>query len=792
MSEHTKIQKEISSFCALCVSRCGAIATVEDGRLTALSADPSHPTGRALCIKGKVAPELVYHPDRLQYPMKRTQPKGAADPGWKRISWDEALRTIADTLKRLSEQHGPETVVFNTASPSTSAMSDSVEWVRRLRRAFGSPNQSISMELCGWGRYLANLYSYGSALPAGVMPDLENAGCILFWGYNPTVSRIAHATATSAAKKRGARLIVVDPRNAGLARQADAWLQVRPGSDGALALGLSHVLIQEGWYDHAFLRKWSNAPVLVRDDTKRLLRASDVSVGSAPDNYLVWSDASNGPVASDHGADTSSYALSGSFEVTTLDGQVTCRPVFDLWTEICAGYDPDTVEQITGVAASDITRTAKMMWHSRPVAYMAWSGLEQQSNATQSARSIGLLYALTGNYDTKGGNVEFPAVPTNNIQGDEFLSTEQREKTLGRAKRPLGPAKYDFVASADVYNAILDENPYKVRAMVNFGSNLLLAHADGARGYEALKALEFNVHVDLFMNPSAELADIVLPTTSPFESEGLKVGFEVSEDACSLVQLRRQLVEPRGEARSDIQIVFDLACYMGFGDQFWNGEINSAYRHHLSPSGLTPEALRAAPEGIRVPLQTTYQKYQAVKDGIPRGFNTPSGKLEFYSETLMDHGYPPLPDFEEPLVGHSAQPKLAARYPLILTCTKDSLYCESQHRGLPSLRRRAREPQVDMHPEAAEARNISVGDWVRIRTPHGIARARARLDKSLDPKVICGQHGWWQACPEIDAPGYDVLGENTANYNQMIAHDELDPVSGSVPLRAYVCEIEPL
>jgi anaerobic selenocysteine-containing dehydrogenase len=654
---------QIPSFCALCVSRCGAIATVEDGRLTALSADPSHPTGRALCIKGKVAPELVYHPDRLEYPMKRTQPKGATDPGWQRISWDEALKTIADNLKRLSKKYGPETVAFNTASPSTSAMSDSVEWVRRLRRAFGSPNQSISMELCGWGRYLANLYSYGSALPAGVMPDLENAGCILFWGYNPTVSRIAHATATSAAKKRGARLIVVDPRNAGLAHQADAWLQVRPGSDGALALGLSHVMIQEGWYDHAFLRCWTNAPLLVRDDTGRQLRASDMIAKAASDTYMAWSDTANGPVICKQGADTRGYAISGSFEVTTLDGSVTCRPVFELWAKICARYTPDTVEQITGVATSEVTRAAKMMWQSRPVAYMAWSGLEQQSNATQSARAIGLLYALTGNYDAKGGNVEFPAVPTNNIQGDEFLSVDQRDKTLGRAKRPLGPARYDHVASADLYNAILDEDPYRVRGMISFGSNLLLAHADGARGYEALKTLEFNVHVDLFLNPSAELADIVLPTTSPFESEGLKVGFEVSEDACSLVQLRRQLVEPRGEARSDIQIVFDLACHMGLGDLFWNGDIDAAYRHQLAPSGLTLEALRATPEGIRVPLQTSYQKYSALNHGLPRGFDTPSGKVEFYSETLMDHGYPPLPDYEEPLVGHSAQPQLGQSTP---------------------------------------------------------------------------------------------------------------------------------
>lgn len=159
--------ENIPSLCALCVSRCGAIASVENGRLIALKPDPSHPTGQALCIKGKVAPELVYHPDRLLHPMKRTRPKGDEDAGWKHISWDEALEAIASKLTALSEKHGPETVVFNTASPSTSALSDSMVWVRRFRRAFGSPNQSVSMELCGWGRYLANMYTFGAGLHAG-------------------------------------------------------------------------------------------------------------------------------------------------------------------------------------------------------------------------------------------------------------------------------------------------------------------------------------------------------------------------------------------------------------------------------------------------------------------------------------------------------------------------------------------------------------------------------------------------------------------------------------------------
>ena len=797
MSADNPTTEQVPTFCALCISRCGAIATVENGRFVALKPDPSHPTGQALCIKGRVAPELVYHPDRLLYPMKRTRPKGDADSGWQRISWDEALDTVAKKLTELSDQYGPETVAFNNASPSTSALSDSVDWIRRLRRAFGSPNHSISMELCGWGRYLANQYSFGVGLPADCMPDLENAGCILFWGYNPTVSRIAHATATVAAQKRGARLIVVDPRLAGLARKADQWLRVRPGSDGALALGLAHVMIDRGWYDEGFVRNWTNGPLLIRADNGRFLREQDLARSGAAENYLAWDETDGRPVAYDpslgsYAADNSKLALFGSFDVETLQGSVTCRPAFQLTTELCGRYDPKEVERITGVEADQVIRTAQMLWEARPVAYMAWSGLEQQSNATQIARAIGLVYALTGNFDAKGGNVQFPAAPSANIQGDDMLSAEQRAKTLGLADRPLGPSRFDHVTSAEIYRAILDHQPYAVRGLVSFGSNLLLAHADCERGREALAALDFHVHADLFMNPSAEMADIVLPTTSPFESEALKIGFEISEAACSLIQLRKKLVEPRGEARSDIQIIFDLACRLGFGQVFWDGDIDSAYRHQLAPSGVTLETLRENPAGVRVPLQTRYQKYAERTDNVPRGFDTPSRKVEFYSETFLKQGYPPLPDYEEPLVGPHSRPDLASRYPLILTCAKDSLYCESQHRGLPSLRRRALDPQVDLHPAAAAARGIGPGDWVIIETPKGRVRARARINEALDPQVVCGQHGWWQACPEIGAPGFEPFGPDSANFNLLIGHDDVDPVSGSVPLRAYVCEIKRL
>ena len=796
MLAHQKSTERIPGYCALCISRCGSIAVVENGRFVALEPDPSHPTGQALCAKGRAAPELVYNTDRLLYPLKRTRPKGDPDPGWQRISWDEALDLTASRLRHLAEQGGPESVVFTTVSSSTSAAVDSNIWVQRLMYAFGSPNLCNSMELCAWGRGYAPRYTFGTGmgLPGTPMPDLENAGCILFWGYNPSLARLDHATATVAALKRGAHLIVVDPRRVGLASKADLWLQVRPGSDGALALGIANVMIERGWYDHAFVRDWTNGPLLVRADTGRLLTEHDLSPTGSAQRYIAWDPAQGhtllyDPAFGRYEQEGVELALFGEYKINTLQGEVVCRPAFDLAAEVCRPYKPETVETICGVGRDQVESAARLLWETRPVAYYAWSGVEQQTNATQTARAIAMLYTLTGSFDAKGGNVLFPAVPTENVTGAELLSAEQRNRTLALSERPLGPSRWQIVTSDEVYSAILEQRPYAVRGLVGFGANLLVAHADARRGREALAALDFYVHADLFMNPTAELADVVLPVASAFEREGLKIGFEVSEAAQSLVQLRRRVVEPRGEARSDTEIVFDLACRLGLGTHFWDGDIDEAYRYQLSPSGVSLEDLREHPEGVRVPLQTRYRKFAEQKDGIPKGFATPTRKIELYSETLLEHGYPPLPEYEEPLIGPRSRPDLTERYPLILTCAKHTLFCESQHRALPSLRRHAMDPQVELHPTAASERSIRAGDWVNIETPEGSIRARARLNDNLEPRVVCGQHGWWQACPEIGAPGYDPFSKDGANFNLIIGNEAIDPISGSVPHRAYLCEI---
>src|SRR6266567_3923694 len=477
MSAEIPSVRQVQGYCSLCIARCGTVATVTDGRFTRLDPDPTHPTGAAICAKGRAAPELVYHKDRLKRPLRRTRPKGDSDPGWEEISWDAALDQIAAAMRRIAEQHGPEAVAFSQSSPSTTAIADSAAFVVRLMNAFGTPNLVSALELCGWGRGFATRYVFGVGSVAtggagGAMADIAESGCLILWGYNPSFTRITHATATVAGLKRGMKLIVIDPRNAGLANKADIWLRVRPGTDGALALGLANVMIERGWFDQKFIREWSNVPLLVRSDTGRLLRDSDLTSAGDARRYFAWNMKTNrlasyDPATGRYESSSEQLALDGEYRVATTSGIIGCRPVFDHYAALCRTYAPDVVEATCWIPKAKLEETARLIWHARPVSYYAWSGHEQHANTTEAAR-----------------------------------------------------------------------------------------------------------------------ADIVLPIASCFEREALKIGFEIDTEAQSLVQLRQPVVPPPGEARPDTDFIFDLAARLGLSEHFWHGDIDAAYRHQLSPSGV--------------------------------------------------------------------------------------------------------------------------------------------------------------------------------------------------------------
>ncbi|MCP5154391.1 MAG: molybdopterin-dependent oxidoreductase [Ectothiorhodospiraceae bacterium] len=782
MSHGDESARRIPGWCALCRSRCGCISVVEGDRLTAVEPDPSHPTGQALCAKGRAAPELVHHPERLLYPMVRTNPKGADDPGWRRVSWDEALDRVAAEMRRLAAESGPESVVFAVTTPSGTGISDAGPWIDRLMNAFGSPSNCYGTEICNWHKDHATAYTFGAGVGT---PDLDHTGCILLWGHNPGSTWLAQGSRVAKARARGTALVVVDPRRAGPAAKADVWLAPRPGTDAAVALGLIRLTLEHGWQDDDFVHDWTNAPALVCDDTGRLLAGRDLAAPVASERPVAFDTASGALAGLDPGPTPGRrWQLTGAVEVETVRGPVRCRPVLERLREAVAPWTPAQVQAVTGVEPAALTEAARLLATARPVSYYAWSGVAQHTNATQIDRAITVLYALTGSLGRRGGNVHFNAVPTTDMRGRELLPESQRARTLGLAERPLGPPRDGWVTAEDLYRAVLERDPYPVRGLVAFGADVLVGRAGAPRGARALAALDFYVHLDLFENPAARHADVLLPVSSPWEREALRVGFEIDQAANARVQLRPAAVPARGESRSDVEIAFDLACRLGLGNQFFQGDVDAGMQALLGPSGLTVGQLRARPEGLALNLPPPWDAH--VTRG---GFPTPSGRVELWSDVFAAHGQPPLPVHVEPPVGPVSRPDLAARFPLVLTSVKSHLYCHGQHRNLPSLRRRAPDPPLEIHPRTAQARGIADGDWVRVETPSGTLRARARLRDTLAPGVVAAQHGWWQACTALDAPAYPVHGDGTANVNAVIDAAFTDPVSGATPNRSYLCEV---
>ena len=793
ISESSATHRKVRGYCALCTAHCATIATVEDGRVTRLDPDDDHPNGGVMCIKGKAAPELVYHPDRLDYPLKRTKPKGETDPGWQRVSWEQALDDIAQRLLAIRERHGARSIAVAKGTRSGTSVDDAERWLGRLLHLIGSPNWVSTTHVCNWHKDTGFSYTFGSNLPT---PDLEQSKTFLLWGHNPSSTSLILAHDIVQARARGMKTVVIDPRRIGIGAQANMLLQPRPGTDGALALALIHCLMEESWYDAAFARQWTNGSFLLDSATGGLLTESQIDPHGSQERYVVWDEAASQPAVYDPAAgnydrDTVIPALFGTRTVRGKDGaEIVCKPVFERLAELAAGFAPERSEKIHWVPAEKIWQTALLLAHNRPLSMYMWNGLGQHTNATQTSRAIACLYALLGDFDRPGGNVTFPKIPVNDVSGKEFLPKETAAMRIGRERKPLGPpAKPGNCAAYDVFNAIVEGRPYPVKALLNFGSNTVMSNGDSRRGRDAMKALEFSVAADLFMTPTAQLCDYVLPATSFLEMANITTAFEHRPRGKTHLQYRPAVVEPLAERRSDTWIIFELAKRLGFGAQFWDGDVAAAYAYELEPSGVEFAHLMRAPGGISRPAERRYEKHAELSSGQRRGFNTPSKKVELYCLPFAARNIPALPEYVEPAVSPVSRPDIAADFPLVLTNAKFTTFVHSQQRALPTLRKSTPEPSADIHPQTAGLYGIKNKSWMMIESPHGAIKVKARVTANIVPGVVCCQHGWWQPCRELELPGYDPYASNGANPAVLISTELADPVSGSLPHRSYLCRI---
>ncbi|MBW2609988.1 MAG: molybdopterin-dependent oxidoreductase [Deltaproteobacteria bacterium] len=781
-----QVDKEIRGYCSQCSGICRTVAHVRDGKFIKVQADNEHPLSTPLCPKAIAGPELVYNSQRLKHPMRRTRPKGDPDPGWERISWDEALDTIAERLNKIKEESGVQAIATACAGPSGSPFNEMWQWLLRFSNGFGTINSINTTHICQYHRDNLSAYTYGkpgTMLTAG-RPQYENSGCILIWGNNIHETRSMLLPLIKKGIKNGAKLIVVDPRKIKIAEMADLHLQVKPGSDGALALGMLHVMIEEKLYDHDFTRDWTTAPFLVRSDTEDLLRADSLSAGADPKDYVIMNSESEKPGTFKPGTPLSfKPALDTSCTVKLIDGtEVECKTVFRLLRESLSDYSPARVENLTRVPEETIRDATRMLISNGPASWFSWNGIEKSINATQTNRALCILYALTGDYDKKGGNVITPFIPTRPIMGFEFADFKMKNKRLGRDDRPLGPMSS---RACDIYEAILTEKPYPIKAILGFGGNFLMSHPPVIRGREALTKLDFHVECELFLSPTAELADIVLPAASSWESwhAGIMVS---SQGDKAYVQARPPVVPPQHESWPDLKIMFELAKRLGFGDKFWDGDIDAGWNQMFAPSGITVEKLKHNPGGIEIDLNMEYQKYgNKDDDGNYVGFETPSKRVEIYSQIFKDNGYDPLPTWEDTIISRGRE----QGYDLSLIGSKLIEFSHSQHRSMPTVRKRVPHPFLEINPKKAGELGVSDGDWVIVESAHGSITLQAKLTDAIQYDVVCTQNGWWQGCPELDLPGYDPFSPDGANENMLHGYEESDPVSGCLQMKGFPCKV---
>ncbi len=241
--------KVVKTACCFCKPFCGLRVSTEDGKIVKVEADPEDRMSQgAICPKALVAKQLIYHPDRVLHPMKR---EGTT---WKRIGWDEALDAVAGEIMRLQEVHGPESIVVAHGTERNLS-----GYAERFANTIGTPNRmEPGGAQCYWPRGIACKYTFGEMVYYLFEFDYTHTNCMLIVGMNNLLAgHQAYRSAVLDAKKRGAKLIVVDPRFTNLAARADLWLQVRPGTDDALLLSFMNVMIEEGLYDRTFVQEWT-------------------------------------------------------------------------------------------------------------------------------------------------------------------------------------------------------------------------------------------------------------------------------------------------------------------------------------------------------------------------------------------------------------------------------------------------------------------------------------------------------------------------------------------------------
>ncbi len=786
-----------------CHGTCGILAYVEDGKLVKVEGDPDHPWNQGrLCSRCLAMTQYVYHPDRLTHPLKRVGQRG--EGRWQEVSWEEAFDLIETRMKKIREEFGPESVIFAMGTGR-----DIGPWICLLAYAYGSPNVMFSLSgvACYSPRIAAVETVQGDycVLDAAQWlprryddPKYKIPECIIVWGYNIDASCPDNVFGhwIIDLMKKGTKIISIEPRLTWFASRAEKWLSLRPGTDGALAMGFLNVIINEGLYDRDFVEKWTNAPHLIRSDTGRLLRESDLVKDGSPANFVVWDTAGKKPAVWDSAnvafkQNGVNPALEGEFEISLSDG--TRVPVKTVWTVFCQEvnkYPVKRVSEISRVPQRDIVETARLYAKSKPASIHWGVAIDMTPAITPTAQAITALWCLTGNLDTPGGNViaryAFDAVAyaLPGAKGIIRLESEEADKKRIGADR-YGPLnKFIQRAQTDlVLEQIFTGKPYPIKGLWMQTCNPVAGIGlDPKKWAEALKKLDFVVAVDLFMTPSAQFADVVLPAASFLEKDSVRSWWVPLQSINKAITV--------GECKPDVEINFELAKRFD-PNLRWNS-IHELFDEIVKPSGLTFKQLQEKgwafpPEGHPSAPYHRFEKGLLRPDRKP-GFQTPSGKMELYSSLREEWGLEPMPHYEEPPFTPVSQPELHQEYPLILSTGRRSpVYFHTEHRNIPWLREIDPDPVVEIHPATAKAHNIKHGEWVWVENWLGRCKLKAKVTLVVPKWMVMAAHGWW--FPEKPGAEPSLFGVWESNVNQLIPMGSQGKDGLGAPIKQMLCRL---
>ncbi|MBI2935607.1 MAG: molybdopterin-dependent oxidoreductase [Chloroflexi bacterium] len=836
-TEHARVH----TVCDLCSAQCPIVVHRVNGTVVKVEGDRSGPFGNArLCARGHACLMDLYDPNRLTRPMKRTNPqKGLppqaeatagegldVDPGWQEISWDEALDTIAERLKKIREDDPRKLLITASSTDSTGGEFLNRAWAP----AFGTPNTTWQGYFCGNYLHVSIFMTNGA-----YHPDYDHEHCKYLInlgtqmgfgvGYNANINSQKMAEA----RMRGMKVVVVDPIMTNAAAKADEWVPIRPGTDGALMLGLMHVLLHElNLFDAEFLKKRTNGPYLVAND------GFYVKKDQKP---LVWDTSDNSAKPFD--ADVKDYALDGSYSVEGVE----CRPAFSLFKEAIREYTPEIVSRATTIPAENIRRIAREFGEAasigatkviggrevpyRPVAISIYRGAGAHAHGIFTGLAVQVLQILVGSFYAVGGHRGVNLIGPNK----SWLPRVSSEGMVVPPSPLGGPNYYDFDVnvprslglnemlpistnrSAIVQHSVEDPQqfklPYRPEMAMIFRHNQTMTSGSPERAAEMLRKIPFLVYFTTHVDEQCALADIILPEQHSLERLELQFnpgGMTVSAASDWFYwQLRQPVSQPAGESRFYQDVLIELAHRAGFSDdlhRFMNVGYNLREPYQLSPSekySLAEIYDRRAKStfGRFIGLDWfkkngSYKVKRTAEDIYP--LELIKGRFPIYFENIQRAGR----EIEQ-VSGEMGFSWDTTDYKAILhwrPCPafseepSDEFYVVNHRSPLHSLTYTAQNPwlnelgqyqgstyKVLMNTQAAQRLGIANGDVVRLESESGSVTGAVRLTNGMHPEVlgIAGNFG-------SRASGKPIAKGTGVHFNSLVSVDvkHTDPVAGGL------------